>query len=499
MLFFTRIWYRAPLKNKLVLFFIPLIGFVLLLTLYTAHLSYSYSQSFHKTLASHYRINNFLSEIRLHNNLLERFIKNETVKISEIQRIQLKSETILHEMNSDNYEEKEAQYQIRALNYCFETYLKKTYETINLSWEGLPYYQSFYQTQRVQNYMEQYIYILQNILFTSSQQAYAKKALEADVIQWLMITIFITVMIVMIRLVIIFANKFTSPIRHLAELSSRIASGDLNVPLVPSVMSYGDEISILSEAFNKMSRSIKIMVDNLRQKSELEKKLYEEKLSNESAQRALRESQLVSLQSQIKPHFLFNTLNTIQRQAELEDALQTQSLIKSLASLFRFNLLSHQQTVFAEQEVLAVKEYVKLQQKRFGKRIQFKINVNAPLDKISIPPFVLLTFVENAIGHGLEPKIEGGNLHLNIKIRGSFCVFRIFDNGVGMPKEDKDKMLLDPELIKSPEMSGKIHGIGVKNSLYRLHLLFGGKEKFALYSREGKGSLVVISVPYINK
>lgn len=493
MTFFWRFWHRLPLRNKLILYFVPIIMLVILSLIYAGNLSFSYSNFYENTLKAHYRINEFLYELRQNSQLITQFTEKENITVVDLQNSQKKINLLLQQMNLEPTTNQEVKFQMRAINNSFEYYVKKTQEIINLYWEGLPYFNERYKLQRTLFYIEQYVNILQNALFDESQQNFAKTVAEFDFVRMMIFIFIIIVTMIIIRLIVVFANKFTSPIRRLADLSTKIASGDLDVPIIPVPIRYGDEICVLSDAFNKMSKSIKNMVDNLQQKSVLEKKLHEEELAKETAQVALKQAQLISLQSQIKPHFLFNTLNTIQRQAELEDALQTQNLIHSLAALFRFNLLSHQQLVTVEQEVNAVQEYVKLQQKRFGSRIKFVLKIQTDISKLTIPPFMLLTFVENAICHGLEPKIEGGFVCLNIKLRNNNVLYRILDTGIGM--ESKDRLLTNTEEFDNPNFDGSVHGVGIKNIMYRLHLLYCGKESFTLYSKKGRGSMIIINIP----
>ena len=121
--------------------------------------------------------------------------------------------------------------------------------------------------------------------------------------RWMFALILLLVTAVFIRFALLFSKRFSEPISKLAESSERMASGDLSVLPVHSENTSGKEIKTLITAFNTMSRSIKDMVDDLKMKSELEKKLHTEELEKESALGALREAQLISLQNQIKPHF----------------------------------------------------------------------------------------------------------------------------------------------------------------------------------------------------
>lgn len=492
---FQRYWYKLPLRSKLNLFFVPVILVIVFLTLYFTNISYRYINEFQSTLQTHYCINTFMLEIRKHESFLNRFINGEDIKVSDMQEVQKKLDALLEEMKVEKKGGDNAQFQIRAISNAYDEYIKKTYQTVMKYWDAGAYYQDFYQAQKIQNYIQQYLNLLQSTLFSEGNHYYLKIAKDADLLQKLMLVIIALVSIFLLRLVFLFAQRFTAPIKRLAELSSRIASGEFDVPPVSVPVPYGDEISVLSNTFNKMSRNIKNMVDDLKEQSVLEKKLHEEELEKETAQLALKESQLVSLQSQIQPHFLFNTLNTIRRQAELEDANQTAALIKSLSTLFRFNLLSHQQTVLLEQEVLAVNEYVSLQQKRFGNRIKYSFKSTIELDTVQIPPLVIMTFVENAICHGLEPKVDGGIVYLDIRMRNDNCLIRIMDTGIGMTQEEKQKMISFDEDSLVVGMDGSVHGVGIRNIFMRFKLLYLDKGKVTIYSKPNRGTLVAIEIP----
>ena len=125
--------------------------------------------------------------------------------------------------------------------------------------------------------------------------------------------------------------------------------------------------------------------------------------------RELEKARYNALQSQINPHFLFNTLNTISRTALFENAPSTVDLIDNLAAVFRYTL-KHNEDVTLAEEIQFIREYLTIQQYRFKERLSFSILLGEELKEMRIPPLILQPLVENAMIHGLEPKVEGGSI-----------------------------------------------------------------------------------------
>jgi sensor histidine kinase YesM len=287
----------------------------------------------------------------------------------------------------------------------------------------------------------------------------------------------------------VFSNSLTSPIRKLAAAAGRMSGGDLEV--APVVVAAKDEIGVLARSFNTMSSSIKDMVKGLQEKAVLEKKLHEEELVNLSMQRSLREAQFLSLQAQINPHFLFNTLNTISRTAAFEGADATAALIGSLSHLFRYSLRGHGRSVKLGEELEIVREYLRIQEKRFGDRIRTLISCAIDPDLAEIPCFTLQPLVENSLLHGLEPKEAGGTLRVKISSFQGRIRIRILDTGLGMTKRKIAEIFSSREDL----FRGDVKSIGILNVATRLGLFFNGEEEFFLHSRPGRGTLVWISFP----
>lgn len=491
------LWYRLSLRAKLLIFFVVIVLAVTVIGLYSYTVAYRYTDEFQKTLQSHYRINTFLLALRKDYEQLNTSMKSTLpIDFTAVQESQEKLNVLLDWINRESNTSQQAYFQINALRNALGVYIQKSNESIKeYTQGGKDYFPEYYMAQRIYFYMEKYLSDLQQIRLSEGWLYYYSLSRRSETTRWLVIGIIAFVALLSLRFTFVFSRHFTAPIHTLAEFSRRIAAGELDLPLINAPSHQSDEIGVLTDSFNVMSQSIRTLVENLTEKSVLEKQLHEEELEKESTLRALREAQLISLQTQIKPHFLFNTLNVIARQAQLEKAEQSEALIRSLANLFRYNLVSHQQTVSLDQELAIIGEYIELQKKRFGERIQYRLNCAVNPSDIFLPPLILQPFVENSVCHGLEPKIEGGIVRVDIKERNGRYVIRIVDTGIGMDKETKLKLVASG----SDLMEGFTHGISIRNVLKRLNLYYSGEERAALYSKPGRGSLTVISIPSIRK
>ena len=205
---------------------------------------------------------------------------------------------------------------------------------------------------------------------------------------------------------------------------------------------------------------------NLFQKERLER-LEQEKL--------LAQAQLRTLQSQIEPHFFFNTLATIHSLIDL-DQKTAKKMLSALTDLFHLilNRQSSLQDLKLEMEI--VQRYLDIQNIRLGERLQYHVvdqaNLNPPF-----PPLLLQPLIENAIKHGIEPSMQGGCLNIVIQEQGSKLVIRIEDDGVGF------------------QMSSSGHGMGIKNIRERLRHLYGEEAELKVFEQESGGVVSQLTVP----
>lgn len=214
----------------------------------------------------------------------------------------------------------------------------------------------------------------------------------------------------------------------------------------------------------------------------------EEKVSLE---RSLKVMELKALQAQINPHFLFNTLNIISILAMLENAEETQKVVRAFASLLKNNLQNDSSITTIDKELTNVDDYLFIQKKRFGPRLQIFKDIDPAILQVSIPVLTLQPLVENAIVHGLEPKEGQGHLIIRGWAEHDTVYLSVEDDGQGMSIEK-----LNDIKSKICSVSQSCNSIGLFNVNKRLKLIYGQDYGLSLTSIEHKGTKATISVPY---
>lgn len=221
-----------------------------------------------------------------------------------------------------------------------------------------------------------------------------------------------------------------------------------------------------------------------------------QKLSDELAERLnlLNETRLLALQSQINPHFLFNTLNMI-RILELE-ALGYQhpipKLTLSLSKLLRYGIDSTD-LVSLSTELDYTKMYLNLLNQRYGNKLMFVSDIDPDTLFAKVPKLIIQPLIENAVFHGLSKKAEsGGKLHLSTRQENGLCIVTLKDNGVGMSSET---LKLLRAIIKEP--TPPKGSIGLKNIVIRMSLLYGDNFQMEIDSAEQEGSVFRLQFPMI--
>ena len=208
----------------------------------------------------------------------------------------------------------------------------------------------------------------------------------------------------------------------------------------------------------------------------------------EVQERLLLEARLDALQSQINPHFLFNTLNSVSSLVRF-DPDRARELIVKLSKILRRLLGKHDEFVQLREEIEFVDDYLDIEVVRFGRD---KLRVYKHLDPetldIVIPAILLQPLVENSIKHGLSPKVDGGCITLRSRIQDGKLMIQVEDDGVGMSA---------PPAVAAEHM-GSGRGIGMLNVAERLHVLFGDEGKITVRSRDGQGTLVMLEIPILN-
>jgi len=378
----------------------------------------------------------------------------------------------------------EAYFDVRAARRGIEAHARLADSAARRRAEGdAAYYQDIAAAERIAAYVDGYLSRLLSASLEAGERKYrdvVKRSADLRVFSLAGMGLFGVVFAVF---AVAFSASVAGPITRLAEASARMAAGDLAVPDVAAPT--GDEVEVLAHSFNAMRASLREMVEDLREKAELERKLREEERELLAAEKALKEAQFMSLQDQIRPHFLFNALNTIARTAMFENAADTEKLTHALGRLLRYSLGDAESLVPVSEEIAVLREYLAFQALRFGDRLRWDISVDRGVESYLIPRFTLQPLVENAVRHGIEPMESGGAVAVHVGRREGRLLMRVRDTGIG----------IDPKIARSLVSGGAGAGIGLSNVARRLALRYGGKEKIAVRSAPGGGTVIRLSVP----
>lgn len=219
----------------------------------------------------------------------------------------------------------------------------------------------------------------------------------------------------------------------------------------------------------------------------------------------MTKAQMASLQEQINPHFLYNTLESIRSKALIHDEEEIANMIETLALLFRYNISRGEKESSIEDEIKNVKNYVRIQNYRFHDKFSLELDLDELgelTESYRLPTLTLQPLVENAIHHGLEPKIEHGTIWIRGLLSEQNLILEIRDNGVGMDAARLDMIrsrLKHPELEDTdlaPDGTRKKHnGIAIRNIYQRLRLALGTSCRFEINSAQGVGTQILLYLP----
>jgi two-component system LytT family sensor kinase len=200
----------------------------------------------------------------------------------------------------------------------------------------------------------------------------------------------------------------------------------------------------------------------------------------EQQQMRLNEARLAALSSQINPHFLFNTLNSVAALIRLNPE-QARQVVHRLSKILRRLLRQQENLITLGEELSFIDDYLSIEMVRFGEKLRFVKDIDPATLDMLVPSMLLQPLVENSIRHGLASKVDGGTIHVRSRLAGKRLQILVEDDGVGIP-EAKLATLFDL-------------GIGVNNVNERLKVLFGANYKMWIDSRPGEGTSTGIELP----
>ena len=266
------------------------------------------------------------------------------------------------------------------------------------------------------------------------------------------------------------AKSITLPIQRLCDSMERVQEGDFSVSDI--VVDSENEIGSLTKSFNVMTQRIhELMAQNIRE------------------QEAKRKSELKALQSQINPHFLYNTLDSIIWMAEGKKNEEVVLMTASLARLLRQSISNEDELVSIGQEIEYARGYLTIQKMRYKDKLEFRIEVEPSILNIRLIKLVLQPVIENAIYHGLKYKESRGLLLVKGFMKNGNAVLQVIDDGVGMDQETLD------HIYERHKVDYHSNGVGIYNVQKRLQLYYGNEYGIVYESKPGEGTTATITIP----
>ena len=281
--------------------------------------------------------------------------------------------------------------------------------------------------------------------------------------------------------IFLFSHYFSRRVIALREAMHNASLGNYHV-----IDSFPGEDEI-SDAFADLN----IMIQDILHK---EASIYEAQIRAQQLENQQQKMEFKMLSSQINPHFLYNTLETIRMRSIKAGCLEVANAIKLLGKSMRY-VLQNTATSFTtlQKELDYIQTYLAIQKLRFHDRVNYSLKIRTPIDleEYSIFPLLLQPVVENAVLHGLEEVEENGRIIIHILTQGSNLHIVIFDNGRGMTLEEIDHM--QQNMRNHPEDSSK--SIGLFNIYYRIQLYYGDTYGIRVQSKPGFGTAVTLILP----
>jgi sensor histidine kinase YesM len=288
------------------------------------------------------------------------------------------------------------------------------------------------------------------------------------------------------------ARLIAKPVDLIKNNMKEVGKGDFSDP---NISSGYDEIGELIHAYNRMVKQINVLIqENLNQKT-VEHELIVLKT----------QSELNMLQQQINPHFLYNSLEMINMQAMASNDKKISIMATALSKLFRYTTNCSNMTVPLEKEIDHARNYVTIQQLRFGDKFNCRWNIEPSIRQEKIIKFIFQPIIENSINHGLYNITSGGLLEITARREQERLYLEVRDNGTGLKPADLERVreslrnsIVEDSKYEQDGARDKSNGIALKNVYKRLHLYYHGKADMVIEGEYMQGTKVIITIPLEN-
>ncbi|WP_308858237.1 sensor histidine kinase [Paenibacillus sp. R14(2021)] len=285
------------------------------------------------------------------------------------------------------------------------------------------------------------------------------------------------------------SHSISRPISQLTSFMRKVEEGNMTIRIP---VEREDEMGVLGRSFNKMLSQITRLISQVREEQQLK-----------------REAELRSLQAHIQPHFLYNTLDTIQWLARKDGAQEATEMVETLSKLFRLGLSKGQEFISLADEIEHIRSYLKIQQTRYKEKLNYRIDMDENCGDMPVLKLILQPIVENAIYHGIKERRGPGLVEVRASVAGGMLNLTVRDDGAGMKEERLEALRATLEAVSAPavaagsseatEAGRRLNGLSASYGLWnvqeRIRLSFGESYGITLESKEKAGTIVTIKHP----
>jgi len=484
---------KNKIRNKLLAYFFLIIVLMSLTSIYTYVNARMSMDVIGKMFENNIYLNQLDDNISNTEMFLEDYLNTKTSKSLEKYmhyRDILKSQVKEIEKTSISTE---SGILLHTIGGMIETYISETDKAIKSKNEGniAEYTIHYSNASKFMRYINTNINELNMIHLKENNADYRATLDRLNLGLVLNIAIIIFLVIINTAITLWITSKISSPLVSLSEAAYKISRGNFEVDDI--IVDTDDEISVLANAFNRMKVGMKNYINEIKMNAELENKIKEHEMNNLVMKNLLKDAELQALQSQINPHFIFNTLNAGAQLAMLEGANKACTFNENVAELLRYNLRKLDTPAMLSEEIDNVNRYIYILKIRFTDRIEYTQEIDENIGDIKVPRMILQPLIENAYIHRISDYEDGGKISLFVKRREKEVEIVVEDNGKGI-EEEKLKLIAEGK-EKSNVSHGHTTGIGLNNVIHRLKVFFGREDVFSIYSSPGKGTKVVIRIP----
>lgn len=285
-------------------------------------------------------------------------------------------------------------------------------------------------------------------------------------------------------------NRVTEPMNRLAWMAGELSSGNFDIEDIR--IDAVREVAVVVSAFNTMKHDIRQYISELNRQQQIEQGYMNERLRNLKMEQLLKRMELYTVQAQMNPHFLFNTLNTGVQLAIREDAERTADFMEHLADFFRHNMRERNLVVPLRREIEGLEAYLYLLRIRFPKSLGFTLDVPEELlDTCSVPALILQPLVENSVIHAFKGVDRPGRIAIRVWKEGTAVYLSVQDNGIGIPADTANRLLQRHD--RDVDHDSKV--MGLENVIHRLHFLFPEEEDVVTIQGDSdRGTIVGIRI-----